>query len=55
MDKEKKQKWEIKEIKVEASPQTNERYMDRVDYFTTSRTKAKYQSHFKRGVTVFNR
>lgn len=29
--------------------------MDRLDYFTTGRTKAKYQSRFTRGVAVFNR
>lgn len=29
--------------------------MDRLDYFTTSRLKAKHQSRFTRGVTVFNR
>jgi hypothetical protein len=50
-----KQKWAIKEIKVQTSPQKNERYMDRPDYFTTSRSKAKHQSRFTRGVTVFNR
>jgi hypothetical protein len=44
-DGKRKKKWRkrktkmgIKEIKVQTSPQTNERYMERLDYFTTSQS-----------------